>query len=107
MPPRWPTEEIEIIWQPCLQPYEISLNYFGKDFVETFKDSINDYLKLSINESDKIFFNTILKQLKNNMQQPTSERQKDMLKKWIQTNANYFNNSGAFDKLYPEFSKLL
>ena len=107
MPPRWPTEEIEIIWQPCLQPYEISLNYFGKDFVETFKDSINDYLKLSINEGDKIFFNTILKQLKNNMQQPTSERQKDMLKKWIQTNANYFNNSGAFNKLYPEFSKLL
>ena len=98
---------IEIIWQPCLQPHEISLNHLGKDFVDIFKDSINNYLKLNVNTNDKMFFNTISEQLKKNMQRPTNERQKNMLKKWIQMNANYFNNSGAFDKLYPEFSKLL
>jgi len=30
-----------------------------------------------------------------------------MLNKWIQMNADYFNNQDAFAKLYPEFSKLL
>ena len=32
---------------------------------------------------------------------------KEMLNKWIQMNAEYFNNKGCFSKLYPEFSKLL
>ena len=107
LPPRWPTESIEIVWQPCLMPHEISLTHFGSDFVAVFKESITNYLQQDIQDNEKIFFTTILEQLDSSMQQPTSEKQKDMLNKWIQMNADYFNNQGAFAKLYPEFSKLL
>ena len=107
LPPRWPTESIEIVWQPCLMPHEISLTYFGSDFVAVFKESITNYLEQGIQDNEKTFFTTILEQLDSNTQQPTSEKQKDMLNKWIQMNADYFNNQGAFAKLYPEFSKLL
>lgn len=107
LPAGCPTESIEIVWQPCLMPYEISLTHFGSDFVAVFKESITNYLEQRIQDNEKIFFTTILEQLDSNMQQPTSEKQKDMLNKWIQMNADYFNNQGAFAKLYPEFSKLL
>ena len=107
LPTRWPTESIEIIWQPCLMPHEISLTHFGNDFVAVFKNSITNYLEQDIQDSEKTFFTTILEQLDSNMQQPTSEKQKDMLNKWIKMNADYFNNQDAFAKLYPEFSKLL
>ena len=107
LPPRWPTESIEIIWQPCLMPHEISLTHFGSDFVSIFIDSIKGYLGQGVQDSEKTFFTTILEQLDSNMQQPTTEKQKEMLNKWIQMNAEYFNNKGCFSKLYPEFSKLL
>ena len=107
LPTGWPTDSIEIVWQPCLMPHEISLIHFGSDFVAVFKDSITNYLEQGIQDNEKIFFTTILEQLDGNTQQPTSENQKDMLNKWIQMNADYFNNQGAFAKLYPEFSKLL
>ena len=107
LPPRWPTESIEIVWQPCLMPHEISLTHFGSDFVTVFKDSITNYLEQGIQDSEKTFFKTILEQLDSNMQEPTSEKQKDMLNKWIEMNADYFNNQDVFAKLYPEFSKLL
>ena len=107
LPAGWPTESIEIVWQPCLMPHEISLTHFGSDFVSVFKESITNYLEQRIQDNEKIFFTTILEQLDSNMQQPTSEKQKDMLNKWIQMNADYFNDQGAFAKLYPEFSKLL
>jgi radical SAM protein with 4Fe4S-binding SPASM domain len=107
LPTGWPTESIEIVWQPCLMPHEISLTHFGSDFVAVFKEFITNYLEQGIQDNEKIFFTTILEQLDSSMQQPTSEKQKDMLNKWIQMNADYFNNQGAFAKLYPEFSKLL
>ena len=107
LPTGWPTESIEIVWQPCLMPHEINLTHFGSDFVAVFKESITNYLEQRIQDNEKIFFTTILEQLDSSMQQPTSENQKDMLNKWIQMNADYFNNQGAFAKLYPEFSKLL
>ena len=107
LPPRWPTESIEIIWQPCLMPHEISLTHFGSDFVSIFIDSIKGYLGQGVQDSEKTFFTTILEQLDSNMQQPTTEKQKEMLNKWIQMNAEYFNNKDCFSKLYPEFSKLL
>ena len=107
MPTGWPTDSIEIVWQPCLNPQEISLNHFGSDFVTVFKDSITNYLGHDVQDNEQTFFRTILEQLKSNMQQSTSSKQKDMLNKWIQMNADYFKNQGAFAKLYPEFSKLL
>ena len=107
MPTGWPTDSIEIVWQPCLNPQEISLNHFGSDFVTVFKDSITNYLGHDVQDNEQTFFRTILEQLKSNIQQSTSSKQKDMLNKWIQKNATYFNNQGAFSKLYPEFSKLL
>ncbi len=107
LPTGWPTESIEIVWQPCLNPKEISLNHFGSDFVTVFKDSITNYLGHDVQDNEQTFFRTILEQLKSNMQQSTSSKQKDMLNKWIQKNATYFNNQGAFAKLYPEFSQLL
>ena len=107
LPTGWPTDSIEIVWQPCLMPHEISLTHFGSDFVIVFKDSITNYLEQGIQDSEKTFFKTILEQLDSNMQEPTSEKQKDMLNKWIQMNADYFNNQDVFAKLYPEFSKLL
>ena len=107
LPPRWPTESIEIVWQPCLRPYEINLTKFGSDFVPVFKESITKYLKQEIQDNESTFFKTILEQLEGNMQQTTSADQKERLSKWIQKNAQYFNNKGAFDKLYPEFSRLI
>lgn len=107
LPPRWPTESIEIVWQPCLRPYEINLTKFGSDFVPVFKESITKYLKQEIQDNESTFFKTILGQLEGNMQQTTSADQKERLSKWIQKNAQYFNNKGAFDKLYPEFSRLI
>ena len=107
LPPRWPTESIEIVWQPCLRPYEINLTKFGSDFVPVFKESITKYLTQEIQDNESTFFKTILGQLEGNMQQTTSADQKERLSKWIQKNAQYFNNKGAFDKLYPEFSRLI
>lgn len=107
LPPRWPTESIEIVWQPCLRPYEINLTKFGSDFVPVFKESITKYLTQEIQDNESTFFKTILEQLEGNMQQTTSADQKERLSKWIQKNAQYFNNKGAFDKLYPEFSRLI
>ena len=107
LPPRWPTESIEIVWQPCLRPYEINVTKFGSDFVPAFKKSITNYLEQEIQDNESTFFKTILEQLEGNMQQTTSADQKERLSKWIQKNAQYFNNKGAFDKLYPEFSRLI
>ncbi len=103
----WPPNDIEIVWQPCIRPYEININYFGKEFAELFADSIEKYLSSGVQENEKAFFETVLQQMQKNMTVPTSEKQKQALKSWVENHANTFNNKGAFEKLYPEYTTIL
>ncbi len=99
--------QVKIVWQPCLFPHEINVNYFGEEFATVFVESIKKYLQEELSSEERVFFTTLSKQLEKNLQQPTTQKQKDMLKSWIQKNAGYFNNEGAFKRLYPELDILL
>ena len=89
-----------------IYPVKNSLDLNNINNVKDYS-SITKYLKQEIQDNESTFFKTILEQLEGNMQQTTSADQKERLSKWIQKNAQYFNNKGAFDKLYPEFSRLI
>tara|TARA_R110001592_G_scaffold97925_1_gene280030 strand:- start:1523 stop:2695 length:1173 start_codon:yes stop_codon:yes gene_type:complete len=102
----WPTNEIEIVWQPLTQPQQLDVQSYGKEFANIFIENISQYLDMGLQENEKTFFTGLIKNIKSNTTS-TEKELKDSFLEWINTNAVRFNNVGTFEKLYPEYINLL
>jgi|TARA_R110000822_G_scaffold262191_1_gene386590 MoaA/NifB/PqqE/SkfB family radical SAM enzyme len=103
----WPANEIEIVWQPLTQPFELDIQNYGKEFSDLFINGISQYLYMDLPQNEKAFFSGLIEQIKCKDDLYTQEKLKKSFLEWVETNAVRFNNVGTFEKLYPEYINLL
>ena len=99
-------KNIDIVWQDILYPQELNIENYGSDVVQLAIAEIEKYEKTFSNEDEKIFFNnrkTFLKNIKNN----TTTKIREQISSFITKKEKLFNNTGTFNKLWPEYSFLI
>ena len=56
----WPANEIEIVWQPLTQPFELDIQNYGKEFSDLFINGISEDLDMDLPENEKAFFSGLI-----------------------------------------------
>lgn len=99
-------KNIEVVWQDFYRPYELNVDNFGVNVVDLAKEEIERYLRLDINENQRVFFQNKYKSFEN-VKQDTSMPLKKQFSNFIGNKENLFKNKNSFINLWPQLKFLI
>ena len=99
-------KNIKIVWQNFHSPYELCVDNFGIDVVSLAKDEIEQFLKLDVDNQQKMFFQ---KQNQNfeSVKDTTTIALKKQITNFINNKETLFNKKGNFVKFWPQLEFLI
>ena len=99
------SKNIEIVWQNYSQPVELLPENYGADVLNKIVPEIEKYLLTDSTPIEQAYFQSKIESF-NKVSTDTDDKAKKALAVFINRNEKLFENTGQFNKLWPELSFL-